>query len=116
MVGFGVNVNMRVQKFPDGTDGVSCASLSGHRHDRAELFAVLLFQLEKMHRSFCAGGFAKIAPHYNSRLVLLDREVEFRSGGRRRRGEVIGVRHDGALAVRSEGKILALYDEEITLL
>lgn len=115
VAGVGINVNMKAQRFPDGTDAVSCASLSGQPHDRAELLALLLSRLEQMYREFAAGGFARIAPHYNSRLALRGRRVEFVRGGRGRSGEVIGVEHDGALAVRLAGDVVALYDEEIAV-
>jgi BirA family biotin operon repressor/biotin-[acetyl-CoA-carboxylase] ligase len=117
-VGIGINVNSRPDDFPPAyrDRAVSCSSLSGAAHDRADVLAGLLGAMENLYDRFCAEGFSGIRPQYENRLLMRGERVTFERGHTRYEGLVEGVENDGALRVRPEGKNttpLLLYGEEV---
>jgi BirA family biotin operon repressor/biotin-[acetyl-CoA-carboxylase] ligase len=117
-VGIGINVNSTQDDFPPEIRGraVSCLTLSGSTHDRAEVLSGLLEAMEHLYDRYCHEGFSGIRPLYEDRLFIRGKRVTFERGGARYEGVVEGVEIDGALRVRPGGKSAApvlLYGEEV---
>lgn len=118
VVGVGINVNARIEEFPDEFAERSCSvyTLTGREWDRTEVIARVLTALERTYLAFAAEGFSELLGLYRSKLAILGRNVRLSRSGSERVARVVGVAEDGALLVESDGETEALYDDEVTML
>jgi BirA family biotin operon repressor/biotin-[acetyl-CoA-carboxylase] ligase len=118
VVGIGINVNMRLDEFPDGfrNRSCSCYSLTGREWDRREVLVRVLASLENAHDEFARDGFENMVARYRSRLAVLGKPVRFEKAGVETAGTVVDVGVDGGLVVDTNVGIITLYEEEVTLL
>jgi BirA family biotin operon repressor/biotin-[acetyl-CoA-carboxylase] ligase len=114
VVGIGVNVNMRADA---GVPGMaSCYTVTGHEHDRAEVLARILVDLEATYGTFGRHGFEAFVRPYDERMKFIGRRIRFSGAGRSGHGVILGVRQDGGLQVDTgRGSPEVLYNEETTL-
>jgi BirA family biotin operon repressor/biotin-[acetyl-CoA-carboxylase] ligase len=118
-VGIGLNVNSERDDFPAAyrDRAVSCRTVTGTEHDRADVLCRVLGVMEDRYADFCNRGFAKLRGRYEARLFMRGKRVSFERGGETVSGVVEGVAEDGALRVapgRSGGASMLLYGEEVT--
>ncbi|KIG17264.1 Biotin--protein ligase [Enhygromyxa salina] len=102
VIGFGLNVHREAAQFEPGLQATA-TSLAQHleshqRVGRAAILAALLHQLELALERFFAGGFAAIRSRYESRCIMIGREIQVEQGeGQRIAAIAIGLDDDGAL-------------------
>jgi biotin-(acetyl-CoA carboxylase) ligase len=69
-----------------------------------------------MYDAFLEGGFVRMVEKYTERLWSMNQSVSFTRRGHRSTGVVVDVQDGGGLVVRVRGgRLLTLYDEEVTL-
>ena len=118
VVGIGINVNMRIEEFPEECRDRSCScyTLTGREWDRADVLGRVLTALEGTYDEFSARGFGGLVGRYKSRLAILGRDIGYKRRGRPSTARVVDVGSDGGLVVETSEGLTTLYDDEVTLL
>ncbi len=109
LLGIGINVNQ--ENFPDGlaTTPTSLLLESGRRHDRAEVYALLLARLEDWIPKMEAASFIA---SYTQRLSGLGSEVSISGGAT---GLFVGVSEEGGLVLEIDSKKTVYFAGDVTL-
>jgi len=107
VIGVGVNLNSTLEHFPAELHDKATSVLlaSGRRVDRERFAAGLLGELERCYERFVAGGFAALAPEWNSRAALLGSQVNVSGAGEQVNGRCLGIDRDGALLVEERAGV-----------
>jgi BirA family biotin operon repressor/biotin-[acetyl-CoA-carboxylase] ligase len=105
VIGFGLNVHREAEQFEPSLRATATSlalHLDSHqRIGRAAILAKLLHELEIELERFFAGGFAAIRKRYESRCIVIGREIEVEQrDGSRLAAIAIGLDDDGALRAR----------------
>lgn len=113
LLGIGLNVNQAEGEFPPTPHypPTSLRLATGREHERAPLFAELLWQLELAYDAWCAGGLAALLPELAARDFLAGRDVLVDG----QRGRALGIDAGGALAVEVAGKRRLVESGEVSV-
>jgi BirA family biotin operon repressor/biotin-[acetyl-CoA-carboxylase] ligase len=117
ILGIGVNVNTPKKDFPIRfrSKATSMMIESNKEYSRIEILRQLLFELEKTYNSFCKYGLRFIGPELVKKSAVLNRKLEFKSGGKKLTGTAIGFDENGALRVKVGKSVKILSAGEVTL-
>ena len=112
VVGFGINVNMPPEAFPEDLRATATSLLieTGHPIDRAPLLAEVLGEMERLYDQLHDQGTSGLAAAYETICATLGRQVRIeRAGAGPVEGTAEGLAPDGALRLRTrEGKTLEI--------
>ena len=117
VVGIGINVNHEADDFPPELAGraSSLRLATGRPHDRAELAARVLIELD-VRFALLRDAFAELVGEASRRSLLLGRWVQLSSGAHLHEGLAEGLDDDGQLRVRApDGTLASLIAGEVTV-
>jgi len=103
VVGFGINVNMPPEAFPEDLRATATSLLieTGHPIDRAPLLAEVLGEMERLYDQLHDQGTSGLAAAYETICATLGRQVRIeRAGAGPVEGTAEGLAPDGALRLR----------------
>jgi BirA family biotin operon repressor/biotin-[acetyl-CoA-carboxylase] ligase len=105
VVGIGVNLNSRLDDFPEELHdkAVSLSMTTGRPVDRTAFAADLLACFESAYDAFREGGFDALRGDWTSRAALIGRRVEVAGTSGTQAGVCVGIDTDGALLLKSDG-------------
>ncbi len=115
VIGVGINVNMRLSKYPDiASFATSLSDQSGVEVSRLELVRQVLFNLETLYWHMPQKDF--VLQEWKKRLVTLGQDVEIKQGNSLYRGIAESVLKDGSLLIRQkDGSSVRVVAGEILL-
>ena len=82
---------------------------------RIDILRQLLYELEKTYNSFCKYGLRFIGPELVKKSAVVNRKLEFKTGGKKFTGKAIGFDENGALRVKIGKSVKVLSAGEVTL-
>lgn len=106
LVGFGVNVNISAEEFPDELKSIatSVAVLHG-KVSRLELLAAILANFAVLYEAANAGDFSGILALWRKYSVTIGRQVEVLDGDKQFTGKALDIDEAGGLLVATENGI-----------
>ena len=113
IIGMGTNLRNRL---PDELSGAgSILEITGAAPERMEMASAILKNLDEILAEFEEKGTAELMKEYSGRCINIGREVSASVGSERVSGIAEGIDADGALLVRSGGKLVQVMSGEATL-
>jgi len=114
-IGIGVNVNLKVDDFPEiKTIATSLSDELGSEVSRLELVRRLLLEMERLYLALPTGG--TVYEEWRDRLVTLGRRVAVVWGDARYEGLAESVARDGSLRLRhSDGSLTGIVAGDVTM-
>ncbi len=118
VVGVGVNVNARLEDFPEELQGEATSLLLEREQPapRALFLAACLTELEGWYDRHAEEGFAPIRQAWRDRSVTLGREVVVRTDGQDVTGLAEDIDESGALLVRTGAGLVRITSGDVALL
>ncbi len=120
VLGFGVNLNMTPEQFPDDLRYPASSLLleGGKQIDRINFARRLLEELDALYDGYLGGGYPAIREEWLSLCGVINRRVLVSDGGApSREGVAVGIEENGALLLRrDDGRIEAIYTGDVSLL
>ncbi len=113
-VGIGINVNE--DNFPlDLPNPISMAEITGNKYNLGELFANLLYSLERLFFDYDQMSFDELKKQYISKMYLLNQEKTFTLSetGQIFSGKIVGINDEGMLEVDQKGRMSRFNFREI---
>jgi BirA family biotin operon repressor/biotin-[acetyl-CoA-carboxylase] ligase len=115
VVGVGLNVNLRVQDYPEIADiATSLSDTMGHPVQITGVLAAVLEHLEYWYSAMVAGE--PVLENWRDRLETMGKQVTIRSGNLRCEGTAVSVAADGSLILRlDDGSLKSFPAGDVTL-
>jgi BirA family biotin operon repressor/biotin-[acetyl-CoA-carboxylase] ligase len=117
VLGIGVNLNMRVEQFPDDLryPATSLAIATGKAVSRLAFTRSLLQELDALYQIYLEQGSAPIFAAWTELCDLNGKEVQVDCNNLLIEGTMVGLADDGALLLRtSDGKIESIYAGDVS--
>lgn len=118
VLGIGVNLNARLDEFPEELRerAASALTVTGQAVDRVAFTVRLLAELEQRYDEFVRGGFGALAEHWRSRTILAGRTVRVSGAGVPLEGRCVDIDDEGALVIKdASGELHKVLAGDVTL-
>ena len=116
LVGFGVNVNISAEEFPDElkSTATSISALCG-KVSRLELLAAILENFTALYETANAGDFSSILSLWREYSVTIGKQVDIFDGDKQFTGKAVDIDEDGGLLVATEGGIRKVLAGDVSI-
>ena len=112
VVGIGINVNQQSEHFAELPHATSLFLQTQAAHDRHEVLAVVLREIEKIYRT----DFEQVAGEWESHCANIGQILSVKDGVADIQGQMMGIDPDGALLLRLEsGQVRAVRSGEVVV-
>ncbi len=116
IIGIGMNVNHRIEDFPEELKGIatSLAIESGDTVQRAKIIQKVLERLEALYHIYMVEGFTPIKLIWESYAVSIGKQIIARTITGELRGTALGITDEGVLKLQDEqGNVHLIYSADI---
>ncbi len=115
IVGIGLNINQL--DFPTLPKATSLSIATGQKHDRNTILNEVISAFENLYQRLKTGGYMELKKAYLDKLYLFNTMASFAiPNGSNFRGKIIGVKEDGRLVIKKEGRTVYYRFQEIIFL
>ena len=118
IIGIGINVNQRIDHFPESINRIatSLAIERGEKINRSELIQVILLKLENLYNDYLKNGFHVVKLLWESYAVSIGQQIVARTLAGAIEGCALGITADGVLMLEDlDGKIHYIHSADIEL-
>ena len=119
IVGIGINVNFTESDFPEDIRNIatSLAIIKGENVERAKFLQRILFFTEDLYDKIETEGFGEILNLWRKFSVTLNKNIRVINAGDKREitGRALDIDEDGALIVKSDGKIIKVLAGDVSI-
>jgi BirA family biotin operon repressor/biotin-[acetyl-CoA-carboxylase] ligase len=102
VAGIGLNINQSIY-LSEAPNPVSMLQLTGIEYDRNEIFAQLIFSLDKRYKQLLSEEYEKIRTEYETRLYRINAWAKYSDRSGTFEGRIISVNRDGVIRVEKKG-------------
>lgn len=116
IIGTGINVNQKLEEFPEELQNIATSIQieTGIIWERALLIQTMLLKFEKLYLLYLTQGFKPIKLLWESYAISLNKEIVARTLNGSFQGKAIGINDQGVLLIElSDGSIKEIYSADI---
>lgn len=118
IIGTGINVNQKVEHFPEELQNIATSLKieTGTTLERAQLIQMILLKFEELYSLYLAQGFKPIKLLWEGYAISINKFIIARTLNGSIEGKAIGINDDGVLLIEKEdGTITHIYSADIEM-